>query len=458
MFNTFLIIPLSLLLISILLIFVLLARKNKPKEPGERKKSRPKDRNAIIKEANKKLAQNPKDADALQALADLYYTEQSFDKAYKIYELLLDLCATNPNLDEFTITFRHGMCSLRLKKLNDAYKNLMLARTMKEGVFEIEYNLGYLEFMKKNYEKASAYLLKAREAKPDHALTQKYLGQSLYHQHRYKEAVTALRKSMDLDPEQKDSLFTVGECYYNLGQTDQAVKIFSHLRGDPVMGPSASLYSGSIYMKNRQYEKAIMDFEIGLKHQNIRQEIMLELKYRAAAAYIKSQDLNTALKYLNSIGSINPDYKDVRALRNQYGELNKNKNLQIYLMGSTPDFINLCRRLTVLFFPKAKLKIMDIHVNKDEYADILTEVSTPKWEDLIVFRFVRTKGQVGELVVRDLYSKIKDLKAGRGFCIAAGTFTEGAVQFVEARLIDLIDKEELTPKLNTVEQSASRNV
>jgi hypothetical protein len=86
-------------------------------------------------------------------------------------------------------------------------------------------------------------------------------------------------------------------------------------------------------------------------------------------------------------------------------------------------------------------------VNKNEYADILADIETVRWQDTMLFRFIRTTGQVGELMLRDMHGRIKELHAGRGYCLAAGTFTEGAVAFVEARLIDLIDKEELSKVL-----------
>ena len=89
-------------------------------------------------------------------------------------------------------------------------------------------------------------------------------------------------------------------------------------------------------------------------------------------------------------------------------------------------------------------------MHKDEYADIITDISTTQWEDTILFRFIRTTGQVGELLLRDLYSRLKEVHAGRGFCVIAGKFTEGAEQFVEARLIDLIEKKELVKKLNSL--------
>ena len=50
-------------------------------------------------------------------------------------------------------------------------------------------------------------------------------------------------------------------------------------------------------------------------------------------------------------------------------------------------------------------------------------------------------------MLRDMHSRIKDLHAGRGYCLSAGSFTEGASAFVEARLIDLLDKDELNKVL-----------
>ena len=51
---------------------------------------------------------------------------------------------------------------------------------------------------------------------------------------------------------------------------------------------------------------------------------------------------------------------------------------------------------------------------------------------------MRTEGDVGELIVRELYARLKDTRAGRGFCFTVGNYSEGAQSFVEARLIDLI--------------------
>jgi tetratricopeptide (TPR) repeat protein len=264
-----------------------------------------------------------------------------------------------------------------------------------------------------------------------------------------------LRRAVDIEPDDKESLFAVGETYFELGQAENAVKIFSHLRTDPTMGPNAALFSGTIHLNQRQYQKAIMDFEIGLKHQGMKVETLVELKYRLAAAYIKQQEISRAVTILRELQSLYPNYKDVNQQVERYQELNSNKNLQTYLIAQTSDFVTLCRKIVMTYFPQARVKITDITVTRNEYADILAEVETKKWQDQILFRFIRSTGSVGELTLRDLYAKIKEKKAGKGYCLTAGGFSEEARRFVEARLIDLVDKIALNKVLNSIDVAAN---
>ena len=57
----------------------------------------------------------------------------------------------------------------------------------------------------------------------------------------------------------------------------------------------------------------------------------------------------------------------------------------------------------------------------------------------------------GHWRLRDFHARLKDLKAGKGYCVTAGVFSDEAKKFVEARLIDLIEKEKLMNFLNTID-------
>ncbi len=414
-------------------------RKNKK----QKKKIKSKDRNKILRKADKRLAQNPKDPDAHLSLAALYYEEKNYEQALKHYKICIDLCATVPGINEFEVTLRHALSALMLKQYEDAYKSFMIARTFDGENFEVNYNLGYLEYMRKNFQRSAPYLEKAYAVNPQHAATNRYLGHSYYRLKKYKRSISSLQRTYEYEPEDKNSLFVLGQSYYELAQLNFALNIFSHLRADSTLGAGASLYAGIIHFKTKQYQKAIMDFEIGLRHENTPKETVNELKYRLAAAYLNQGDVSSAITRWKEIQESQPDYKDVKEQLNKYLEINKDRQMQVFLMASSSEFAGLCKRIAVIYFPNSNTKLLDISLYKNEYADIFAEVNTRQWDDFILFRFLRTTGAIGDLMVREFHSRTKDLKAGRGICITCGTFSDTARSFVEARLIDLVEKEEL---------------
>jgi tetratricopeptide (TPR) repeat protein len=442
--------------VFILGVFILIMVMTRSKEPGsEGGGTRSKDRDALLHSASKRLAQNPRDIPALVSLGALYYKEGNWDETLKTYGLLMEVATGHTDVNIFEMNLHYGIAALKLGLQNEAYKGLSTARSIRQDNFEVNFNLGVLEFQRKAYEKSIQLLQQARSQDPENPAALRCLGHAFFKLKKYKEAMNFIRKAIELAPDDKESLYTLAECYYDANQIDQALKIFTHLRPDPVMGPSASLFAGTINMNQRQIDSAIMDFEIGLKHQNIKPDVLLELKYRLATLLLRQQEIGKALEHLKEIRSINGSYRDVNILIGKYQELNANRNLQIYLMAPSADFVALCRKVAMNFFNKAKTKITNIEVNKNEWADILAEVDAPKWSDTVMFRFIRTPGAIGELILRDFHSHLKEAKAGKGICITVGTFSDEAKRFTEARLIDLIEKDRLSAILNNVDAKAA---
>ena len=408
-----------------------------------------KNKAAVIREATKRLAQNPNDSAALLMVGDIYFQDQDWEKAYASYAPLLDQMGERIPSEQFEISLRYGISAMKTDRFAEAKKGLLLAKNINPNHFEINYNLGYIYFTQKEYEKAVPFLRKALLTQPDNVMALKYLGYTLQSLRKYQEALPSLKKVLDVQPDNKDALFAMGECFYEIGSNDQALKIFTHLRVSPGVGSRAALYAGLIRMRANQLDKAIEDFEIGLKHDSTPLDIMNELRYNLANARIKTQDLQKALVQLKEIQTVSPGYKDVASLIMRYQELNQNKNLHTYLMSGQSEFVGLCRRIVSRFFPNAKVKILDISVLAT-YTDIVAEIDTPKWADLVIFRFFRSQGSVGELVLRDFHGRIKEMKAGKGICMTAGTFTEEARRFTEGRPMDLFDKNRLNKVLNAI--------
>jgi tetratricopeptide (TPR) repeat protein len=443
--------PVLGLAVVVVVLMLVMGRKGDPAS-GKNRRARGKD--AIIRSANKRLAQNPRDPQALQDMGDIYFQEESWPDAMRTYETLSEMGA-GAGVDEFEANLRYGIAAMKQSLADQAYKGFSTARSIKQDNFEVNYNLGYLEFQRKNYEKAIQLLDQARKQDPESAAALRYLGHSLFRIKRAQEAMTYIRRAIDLAPDDKESLFTLAECYYEANQADQALRLFSHMRADPVMGPNACLLSGTINLEQHQEDAAVQDFEIGLRHQNIKSDILVELRYKLAQVYLKKNDIGKALPLLRLIQNENPQYKDVGMLIGKYQELNANRNLQMYLMAPSADFVALCRKIVMTYFPKAKCKITNISVNKNEWADLQAEVDTPKWSDVIMFRFIRTQGSISDITVRDFHSHLKEVNAGKGVCITVGVFTDEAKRYTEARLIDLIEKDKLSAILNNVDAKAA---
>ncbi len=405
-----------------------------------------------LREATKKLSQNPKDPEALFIIGNYYYQQGKWEDAYKAYNTLTEVGGSS---DEFTVYLRWGICALKMGLPDIAHKGLTVARSFKQTDFEVNYYLGKIEFDKQNYEKSVQHLLAARNVSPEDAATLRCLGHAYFKLGKHKEAMVFIRQAMDLAPDDKESLYVLAECYFEANQIEQALKIFSHLRPDPVMGASACLFAGNINLTQRRFDKAIEDFEIGLKHENIKPDVLVELRYRLATTYLRQNDIDKALPLLKQIQTDSPGYKDVPALVSRYQELNANRNLRIFLMGSQADFVALCRKVVLTYYQRAKVKIANISITKNDWADIIAEVDTPRWSDTVAFRFIRTQGVIGELILRDFHSHLKDLKAGKGICITIGSFSEEARRFTEARLIDLIEKSRFIAILNKVDARAA---
>jgi tetratricopeptide (TPR) repeat protein len=428
---------LGLLIIALVLFF----NRNRDKET--RTPARRRDRDATVREATRKLAQDPHDIPSLQDLAEIAFEEQDFPNAYRHYRTLVSLCGANPQIDEFEVNLRLGQSALKMRKAGEAHKHLQVARSLRPDEFEVNFNLGLMEYLRKNHQKAHEHFRIARSQRPDDAATNRYLGHTLYSRHAYGDAVDVLQRVLDFEPEDKKVQFLLAKSYYALKQQEPALEIFTRLRTDPELGAISALHAGTLHANSGKYDTAIEDFDIGLRHQSIKPPIMLELKYRLAGVHLKSGNVEEALRLWREINTLQPNYKDVSDKISQFQEVTTSKFLQTFLMGASSEFITLCRRIAGRYYANATTKLVDINLRKGEHADILTHVRTQKWEEQVLFRFVRSQGAIGELLLRDLYLQAKELHAPRAVCVTAGVFTEQARAFVEARMIDLVEKDGL---------------
>ena len=419
-----------------------------------RKKSgkggRQKSRAQIIKDASRKLAQDPHNADALIALGDLYYNDRDWEKAYPIYETQMSIAPAHKEIDVFRASLRQGICAVKLNKIAEAFKGLSTAAQINPNDFEVNYYLGTAFYKNDEFEKAVPRFKKVIVIKPEAGGINSPLGLSLYKAKHYRESLPYLKRALDENPENKEALFAMADGMNESGYGEKAIKVFMHLRPDPEFGARACLAAGMFHLKTGEADKAIQDFEIGLKHQNASPDVAIETRYRLALAYFAQKAIGKGINNLQEIQAINPQYKDVPQLISRYSELNQNKNLQTYLMASSSDFVSLCRRIVMKYYQKAVAKIVDISVSPDNI-EILVSVEFIRSEETHIFRFYRTTGAVADLYVREFHARVSEAKAAKGVCITAGLFSEEGRKYAEGRPIDLVDKNGLIKILKKID-------
>ena len=82
-------------IIAALLVVILMFVKGSSKEKRNKVNTtiQKKGKNAVIKELEKKLAHDPHNVQSLETLGELYFSDQNWEEAYKIYKTLYDISA-----------------------------------------------------------------------------------------------------------------------------------------------------------------------------------------------------------------------------------------------------------------------------------------------------------------------------------------------------------------------------
>ncbi|MCL2231445.1 MAG: restriction endonuclease [Treponema sp.] len=130
------------------------------------------------------------------------------------------------------------------------------------------------------------------------------------------------------------------------------------------------------------------------------------------------------------------------------------KNLQLYLTAPPDGFAALCRKFTTAYFPRGM--ILHFIMHNDECADILASVY-PKGRsrlaspsaahpelatNTILFRFFRSQEVIEKQALLDFHSRVRELRADRGVCITAGSYSKKARDYTTGMRFDLLEQKE----------------
>ena len=441
----------AVIVAAVLVVFLMMSKivAQKHKNSSLIEKVHKKGKSALVKEAEKKLVKDPHNIPALETIGEIYYQDKNWEKVWGVYKTLYDLSAAHIEIDVAKSTLRMGLSAFYQNRIEDAVNVLMVTIKKDPDNFEANLVLGKVLLQKNIIDKAAYCLKKAKTLMPENNEVNALLGKCLFKMQKYRESLQFIKQALEESPDNKELLYDMAVAMSECGLSEKALKVFIHLRPDPEFGPLSCLEAGKMHERVKDFQNAIKDYEIALRHQNMNEQLAIQIKYRLGNTYIAMNNISQGLVYLKQVQMMKTGYKDTDSLVSRYAELNQNKNLQIYLLSGTSDFVALCRKLISVFFKESFVKIEDIQVTS-EFVEIVCNAENVKWESKQIFRFYRTQNIIGDLYIREFHGKIRDTKCDNGVCVTVGSFSESAHRFVEGRPLTLVEKDELTKMLKKI--------
>jgi tetratricopeptide (TPR) repeat protein len=436
------------ILVVLFLIVNFLSKGKKKNEVKQIEKISHEDNLLAIDELRKILKGSPGNHKVREKLADMLMDIKSYVLAVKELLLLIDHCSTNPELNELKLTIKIGIAFFHLDNIEEAKKYFLMAKKLDDLNFDVNLYLGKIEMKRNNFEKALFYLNISINVNPEDPEIQKSAGICYYHVNKYNNSVELLLKYFQKNPDDVEAIYHLAYGLFYMSRLDDSLKFFTRLQDVKEYAVESLAMMAGIHKKQKMYNKSIEEYEKVIASKVLKNDQLIEILYLTADCHVNNHEIPKAINYWQKISNVNPNYKNVKENLATYTQINSNTMLEKYLIGSVNQFTNICKifiKFYVAKFSKLKgtIKFNNIQMNNDNTLEIYTEISSRNFVELIYFNFMRSSTTVGDLIVRNIYNKLREQKIDRGICVTAGNFSDTAKMFVESRMIELVEKKQL---------------
>lgn len=312
----------------------------------------------------------------------------------------------------------------------------------------LEYDLGHL-----NDCFAHAYFL--LKGKPEHPDALLYTGMASFRLGRHSQAAEYLNSLVHLDENNFQGQLFLGKAYDRMGEIVLAEKHYNLALKNAYMDEEQSdvFYAwGLLNKRNGNTRMALDNFNNALKTvpEKKRKLVLQEL----IDIYESEKDFSKAIWALKDYLKLEPRNDSIRARMEQYLEHDAHTRMQKYELLAPHQFLEFCQEITPLVIKVNG--IVHAELNSDETVDIMVESSENSLPFTCQFRFARTVGEIGDMPVRDLYSKMKANRCARAIFIVNSEFTRDAHEFCKGININLISGEELQHLLEKMKPGSGK--
>lgn len=455
-------------IVGLLFLFVLffiakfLAKNKVKKLKIKAKEARKENAFLAVDELRKILKLKPDDQVTRKKLVDVLFEIQMYLPAIRECMLLVDASASNKEVDELTYTRKIGEGYFLLKNYVEAKKYFLIAKKISNIDFLSNFYLGKIEYENENYEKALLYLNEAVKADPENLESLRLKGVAAFLHGSYRESILAMTKVAAANSSDQEVLYYLGMGLFRVNKFPDAVKVFNQIRTVPQYKIEVEYCLATIYKKSGEHGRAIEILNELLKSVEtdhalkIPEKKLLDIYYLQGECFANLHDTSKALHSFQECAKIHSSYRDVQQRIELYSQLTTNVLLERFLVGSVNDYTSLCKMFVKYYIMKfshikGNIKFFSAEINLKGEMEIRAEVSSSKFVIVVYFIFFRSNSTIGDFTVRNIYNMLKDEKIDKGVCVTAGNFSETAMNYIESRMLETVDKNQLAEILKGME-------
>ncbi len=213
--------------------------------------------------SQKAVNADPKNRDLKLTLAQELADQGKADDALNMANGLL-----NKSADDRTVYFTIGQIDIRLRRWKDAEEAFNMAEplaTKQEDRTYLLFLRGELADRQKKTDQAEQYFRQALQQDPNNAMTLNYLGYMLADKGVHlPEALTFIKKAVDIEPINGAYLDSLGWVYFKLGQFELAEDNLRQAVQRDQADPTVHMHLGDLYEKTGRIRLAAAQWELSL--------------------------------------------------------------------------------------------------------------------------------------------------------------------------------------------------
>jgi tetratricopeptide (TPR) repeat protein len=401
-----------------------------------------------IKKLTDILEKDDRNSYAHYLLAEAYIKEGNVKFAIVEYRQVFKYGKYGDQFKESDVRKKLAKLYMDQGQIEDAKGEYLLLTKLEPDNFQNYFELGSIYFRGNALDRATTFFKKSIALNQQDGQSYYFLGQIYYQNNLFPDSKGALLEAIKIEPANYRAHYFLGLVLRQMGDMEWAIKEFEIAQKSEDLKVKCFLAKGSCHLQKGMIQKAMQEFERGLKFARKGSDTELGLRYYLAECCEKTRDLHSAIYQWEKIIEVKPNFRDVQAKLKNYAEFRQDDRIKDFLISGLSQFEHMSRKIVEAM----NFAINDINIISDTEIEIIASESEGKWRNTRatnrIIRLMRSTDVIQEKYLRALHENLKAKNATRIIVITTGEFAQSAVEFANTRPIELYGKNELINMLS----------